>query len=37
MAELDSRLGWFRAGRRRRTLGWLTPDECRVSQGYALA
>ena len=37
MAELDGWVSWYRSGRRREGLGWLTPDEYRVSQGYSLA
>ena len=36
MAALDAWLAWFRAGRISEALGWMTPDEYRLSRGYAL-
>ena len=36
MDALDAWLAWFRAGRISEALGWMTPNEYRLSRGYAL-
>lgn len=34
MDELDRWMEWFRSGRISQRLGWLTPNEYRLSLGY---
>lgn len=34
MDELDAWMEWYRSGRISQRLGWLTPDEYRLSLGY---